>query len=58
MIASLVMISKTLEVPKFFQGLLRMKINGKQNLDKRWEKPFKEMRLGDAFEKLYMWKVK
>lgn len=51
MIASLVMISKTLEVPEIFQGLLRMKINGKQNLDKRWEKPFKEMRLGDAFEK-------
>ena len=29
------LISKTLEVPEIFQGLLRMKINGKQNLDKR-----------------------
>ena len=58
MIASLVMISKTLEVLKFFQGLLRMKINGKRNLEKRWEKPFKEMRLGDAFQELYMQKVK
>ena len=58
MIASLAMISKTLEVSNFFQGLLRMKINGKQNLKKRWGKPFKEMQLGDVFEKLYMRKVK
>ena len=57
MIASLAMISKTLEVSNFFQGLLRMKINGKRNLKKRW-KPFEEMQLGDVFEKLYMRKVK